>query len=100
MDLSFSEGSERPLRSLQFRLLGDLEFFCQLSGGEEPPDASVYPYIGRKARRRESWRRYSAIREASRFQDVGRRKATSWHAIQLSAAPRCDRPARRLSGAN
>ena len=100
MDVSFSERSERPLRPVQFRLLGDLEFFCQLSRGEEPPDTSVYPHIGRKARRRESWRRYSAIREAARFQDVGRRKATSWHAIQLSAARRCDRSARRLSSAN
>jgi hypothetical protein len=38
LDVSFSERSERPLRPVQFRLLGDLEFFCQLSGGEEPPE--------------------------------------------------------------
>ena len=45
MDVSFSERSERPLRPVQFRLLGDLEFFRQLSGGEEPPDSSVYPHF-------------------------------------------------------
>ena len=43
VDVSFSERSERPLRPVQFRLLGDLEFFCQLSRGEEPPDAICLP---------------------------------------------------------
>ena len=67
--------------------------------GEEPSRPSVDPRVGRKARRREPWRRHSAIRKAARLQDLGRGRAAQGHPLQLPAARRRDGLARRLSGA-
>src|SRR5262249_55416778 len=100
LDLPLAKGSARPLRPLQFRILGDLEFFPQLQCGEEPPILSVEPFLGRNARRRKSWSRHSTLREIARLQDVGGGKATHRYALQLSAARRCGRVPRRVSGAD
>src|SRR5215470_17291811 len=100
LDLPLAEGSARPLRPVQFRVLGALEFFPQHQCGEEPPILSVEPFVGRKAYRRESWSRHSTLREIARLQDVGRGKATLRYAVQLSAARRCGCVPRRIPGAD
>ena len=43
--------------------------------GEEFACPSVDSLLSRAARRRESWRRYSTLRKAAQFQDLGRGKA-------------------------
>src|SRR5437773_4486947 len=78
MDLPFAEGTKGPLRSNQFRLLGDLEFLSQPCRGKKPAGLSLDALLGRKAGCRKPWRRHPAFREAARLQNLGGGKAAGW----------------------
>ena len=99
MDISFAEGSKRPVRPVQFGFWGSGIFprtrlrrkvssrICrpvrQLKSSSPEATASTF--------------RHSRSFETSR---LGRRKAAPGDVVQLSAAPGCVRPAGRVSGAN
>ena len=85
----------------QATLGGQAAKLCYRFGPLTPSARSANLIVGdgTKNGRWKPRRRHSAIREASRLQDLGRREAASGDALQLSAAPGCDRPVGWLSGA-
>jgi len=78
--------------------IGDLEFFRQQSGGEEPPALSVDGGVDRQAAGGRPGFRRAAVREA-RLARVGRCRAAEGHLVQFPAARRGDRLSCRLPGA-
>jgi ABC-type glycerol-3-phosphate transport system substrate-binding protein len=70
------------------RFLGNLEILAKQIGGKEPADLSLPALLGRADGGGESRLRHPALREAARFQDLGRGKPAKGHDLPLSAARR------------